>query len=102
MAVLACPAPGLPCLALVVLAVLAAVFLTLAARTKCALPLDLPATCRPDLWATAYLPCRPAEVWAERLRSTVGPAGAASSTADQSRSVVSAILADTGAVSLAK
>ena len=56
----------------------------------------------PDLWAKAYLPWRPLWVRAERAPSKVGRAGAISSTADQSRSVVSAVLADTGAASLAK
>jgi hypothetical protein len=73
----------------------------LTARAERPLPVLL-APCLPDLPATAYLPCRPPLLWLERALSNLGRAGAISSTADQSLSVVSAVLADVGALSLAK
>src|SRR5215469_16420631 len=95
---LACLVLGL-CFPLVALAALPLPQLT--ALSECELPPDLLTPCRPDLPVIAYRPCRPLRACPERALSN-DRVGAISSTADQSRSVVSAVLADTGALSLAK
>jgi hypothetical protein len=102
----ACRALGLLCFAVVVLAALAgaalrceAVFVALLTLAECVAPRDLLKVCFPDLWAEEYLPCRPLIA---REGAAAAGAGAASSTADQSPSVVSAVLADMGVLSLVK